>query len=85
MGTGFYRFPQDRALYIAISAFTEFLLQHDMVIYLVIFDKKSLQLANRLTLHIPSFVDTGYVDRIHGSEYGGNFYIPEHLKTDVHG
>ena len=48
ISTGAYGFPRDRALQIAISAFSAFLLEHDMQIYLVVFDQKSF-CANAMT------------------------------------
>ena len=48
ISTGNYGFPKDKALQIAISAFSTFLLEHDMQIYLVVFDHASFRLSEKL-------------------------------------
>ena len=48
MAAGSYGFPRDLALSIAISAFTDFLMDHDMTVYLVLFNGKAFSLASSL-------------------------------------
>lgn len=62
ISTGNYGFPKDQALQIAIAAFSEFLPEHDMQIYLVVFDKKSLRLSEKLFQRVASYIDENYVD-----------------------
>ena len=50
MAAGSYGFPRDLALSIAISAFTDFLMDHDMTVYLVLFNGKAFSLASSLFL-----------------------------------
>lgn len=41
VSSGIYGYPKDQALQIAISAIGEFLLNHEMMVYLVVYDKES--------------------------------------------
>ena len=62
ISTGNYGFPKDKALQIAISAFSEFLLEHEMRIYLVVFDHKSFKLSEKLFQDVAAYIDQNYVD-----------------------
>ena len=62
ISTGNYGFPKDKALQIAISAFSEFLLKHEMQIYLVVFDQTSYKLSEKLFQGVASYIDQHYVD-----------------------
>lgn len=57
-----YGFPRDKALQIAIGAFSDFLLEHEMGIYLVVFDRKAFALSEKLFRGIASYIDDHYVD-----------------------
>jgi len=62
ISTGNYGFPKDKALQIAISAFSAFLLAHEMQIYLVVFDRTSFKLSEKLFQGVASYIDENYVD-----------------------
>ena len=62
ISTGNYGFPKDKALQIAISAFSAFLLEHEMQIYLVVFDRTSFKLSEKLFQSVASYIDQHYVD-----------------------
>lgn len=55
--------PKDVALQIAVSVFSKFLLEHDIQIILVVFDKKSFQLSGQIAGEIDSYIDAHYVKR----------------------
>ncbi|MBR7178267.1 MAG: macro domain-containing protein [Oscillospiraceae bacterium] len=63
ISSGNYGFPKDRALSIAISAFSDFLLEHEMQIYLVVFDRSAFRLSEKLFSNVASYIDQHYVDR----------------------
>jgi len=62
ISTGNYGFPKDKALQIAISAFSTFLLEHELQIYLVVFDRTSFRLSEKLFQGVASYIDQHYVD-----------------------
>ena len=62
ISSGNYGFPKDKALQIAIAAFSSFLLEHEMQIYLVVFDKTAYKLSEQLFQGIASYIDQHYVD-----------------------
>lgn len=70
ISTGNYGFPKDRALQIAISAFSTFLLEHEMQIYLVVFDRTSFKLSEKLFQSVVSYIDEHYVDDYKIAAYG---------------
>jgi O-acetyl-ADP-ribose deacetylase (regulator of RNase III) len=70
ISTGNYGFPKDKALQIAISAFSTFLLEHEMQIYLVVFDRTSFKLSEKLFQSVASYIDENYVDECEVASYG---------------
>ena len=70
ISTGNYGFPKDKALQIAISAFSSFLLEHEMQIYLVVFDRKAFKLSEQLFQGVASYIDQNYVDTCEQAVYG---------------
>ena len=70
ISTGNYGFPKDKALQIAIAAFSAFLTEHEMQIYLVVFDRTSFQLSEKLFQSVASYIDEHYVDTYETAAYG---------------
>ena len=61
ISTGNYGFPKDKALQIAISAFSSFLMEQEMQIYLVVYDRDSYKLSEKLFQSVESYIDEHYV------------------------
>ena len=70
IATNNYGFPKDKALQIAVAAFSEFLLEHEMLIYLVVFDRSAYKLSEKLFHSIASYIDDHYVDTWQNAVYG---------------
>jgi len=62
ISSGTFGYPKDKALQTAISAIGEFLLEHDMTVYLVVYDKTAYSLSDKLFNSIRSYIDDNYVD-----------------------
>ncbi len=63
ISSGTFGYPKDKALRIAISTIGEFLLNHDLLVYLVVYDKKAYQLSGSLFSSIKAYIDDNYVDQ----------------------
>ena len=70
IATNNYGFPKDKALQIAVAAFSEFLMEHEMQIYLVVFDRSSYKLSEKLVRSIASYIDDHYVATWEARVYG---------------
>jgi O-acetyl-ADP-ribose deacetylase len=62
ISTGIYGYPKEEALQIAISTISSYLLQHDLFVYLVVFDKSSFGISKKLFQSIEEYIDENYVD-----------------------
>ena len=59
---GNYGFPKEKALRIAVTAFRDFLREHEMLIYLVVFDRDAFLLSRQRFQGVASYIDQNYVD-----------------------
>ena len=57
ISSGVYGYPKDKAIGVAISEISSFLLDHDMMVYLVVFDRKAFVLSEKLFSSISSYID----------------------------
>ena len=62
ISSGIYGYPKAEALKIAVSAIGEFLLEHEMQVYLAIFDRSTVLLSEKLYSNLKSYIDDHYVD-----------------------
>lgn len=62
ISSGIFGYPKGKALQVAISAIGSFLLQHDMLVYLVVYDKAAYSLSDKLFNSIKTYIDDNYVD-----------------------
>ena len=62
ISSGIYGYPKDQALKVAIDTISDFLLENDMTVYIVIFDRKAYQISEKLFSDISAYIDDTYVD-----------------------
>ena len=62
ISSGIYGYPKDQALRIAVEQIRKFLLDNEMMVYLVIFDRKTYEIGDKLYSDIKSYIDDQYVD-----------------------
>ncbi|MFG6393003.1 MAG: macro domain-containing protein [Lachnospiraceae bacterium] len=84
VSTGVYQFPRDKALQTAIMAISEFLFQNDMLVILVVFDKKSFELSGKLFQDVDEYIDEYDVADMAVREYQHN-RMEENYKNAVSG
>ncbi|MCI6039130.1 MAG: macro domain-containing protein [Clostridiales bacterium] len=61
ISSGIYGYPKEEALRVATAAIREFLMQHEMDVYLAIFDKSSFAISQKLVGAVESYIDENYV------------------------
>lgn len=62
ISSGACGYPKDQALRVAMETIGEFLLNHDLTVYIVVFDKASYQIGGKLFSDIAAYIDQRYVD-----------------------
>ena len=62
IATGAYGFPKDLALEAATSVIYQFLLQNEMMVYLIIYDQSSLDYSSRLFTDVKEYIDANYIE-----------------------
>lgn len=70
LSAGNHGFPKPLALQIAITVFSEFLMEHEMQIYLVVFSKDAFSLSEKLFHSVQSYIDEKYIASKTLDEYG---------------
>ena len=62
ISSGIYGYPKDQALKVAVDTIGTFLLENDMIVYLVIFDRQTYQIGGKLFADIAAYIDDRYVE-----------------------
>ena len=62
ISSGVYGYPKDQALKVAIDVIGDFLLENEMKVYIVIFDKAAYKISEKLFSDIAEYIDDNYVD-----------------------
>ena len=62
ISSGVYGYPKDQALKVAIDVISDFLLENEMKVYIVIFDKAAYKISEKLFSDIADYIDDNYVD-----------------------
>ena len=62
ISSGIYGYPKDQALKVAVDVISSFLLENEMMVYIVIFDRAAYQISGKLFADIAAYIDDRYVD-----------------------
>ena len=92
ISAGVYGYPKDRALRVAVDVITEFLLENDMKVYIVIFDRASFKISEKLFSAVAQYIDDNYVKAHRDDDFEERrrvaasrapFRAPKAAKSDV--
>lgn len=62
ISSGVYGYPKDKVLKFAIEVITEFLFEHEIMVYLCVFDRTSYEFSKKLFTEISEIIDDKYVE-----------------------
>lgn len=63
ISSGAYGYPKDRVLRVATDTISEFLLENEMLVYIVVFDKNAFSIGKKLFCDIRQYIDDNYAER----------------------
>lgn len=69
ISSGIYGYPKDQVLKFAIQVITEFLFDHELMVYICVFDRTSYEFSKRLFDEIQEVIDDDYVEELEESSY----------------
>lgn len=64
IASGIFGYPKEKALNTAISAIGDFLSEHEMMVYLVVYDKKSFEVSKKRLYEVEKYIDDNYIDEM---------------------
>lgn len=62
ISSGIYGYPKDEALQVATSAIQQFLIDHELDVTLVVFDKSAFSISQELIGAVESYIDEHYIE-----------------------
>ena len=72
ISAGVFGCPAEIAIATATQAIRDFLVQHDIEVYLVVFDRKSFRISNSLFDDVQNYLAEMYVEELLDEEYRGD-------------
>lgn len=63
ISSGAYGCPKDEALRVATDTISDFLLENEMLVYIVVFDKKAFSIGKKLFCDIQQYIDDNYAEQ----------------------
>ena len=70
LSSGNYGCPKEQAFRIAVDTITQYVMEHDLTVYLVLYDRDSLAVSRKLFASVEEYIDDHYVaqnDESYGS------------------
>ena len=70
LSSGNYGYPKEQAFRIAVDTITQYVMEHDLTVYLVLYDRHSLAVRRKLFTSVEEYIDDHYVVQ-NDESYGG--------------
>lgn len=70
MSAGNHGFPKTVALQTAVDAISAFLMEHEMMVYMVVFSSEAVSVSEKLFQSVESYIDEHYIAQKKLEEYG---------------
>ena len=70
MSAGNHGFPKTVALQTAVDAISAFLMEHEMMVYIVVFSREAVAVSEKLFQSVESYIDEHYIAQKKLQEYG---------------
>ena len=70
--------PKEQAFRIAVDTITQYVMEHDLTVYLVLYDRRSLAVSRKLFASVEEYIDDHYVaqnDESYGSDRRRREYV----------
>ena len=61
LSSGNYGYPKEQAFRIAVDTITQYVMEHDLTVYLVLYDRGSLAVSRKLFTSVEEYIDDHYV------------------------
>ena len=61
LSSGHYGYPKEQAFRIAVDTITQYVMEHDLTVYLVLYDRHSLAVSRKLFASVEEYIDDHYV------------------------
>ena len=61
LSSGNYGYPKEQAFRIAADTITQYVMEHDLTVYLVLYDRHSLAVSRKLFASVEEYIDDHYV------------------------
>lgn len=87
ISSGTYGYPKDQVLKFAIQVITEFLFDHELMVYICVFDRTSYEFSKKLFAEISEVIDDSYVDDYEEDSFADVMAFESAILSDeiVHG
>lgn len=82
ISSGAYGYPKDQVLKFAIRIITEFLFDHELMVYLCVFDRTSYEFSKKLFSEISEIIADNYADKCE-DDFGGRVFEPAALDDET--
>ena len=61
ISSGAYGYPKDKVLKVAIDVISEFLFDNELMVYLVVFDKRAYEISSKIFSNVLAYIDDNYI------------------------